>query len=642
MPELVDLDYRELGLKVGIEIHQRLATREKLFCHCPPFMRHDEPHLWVRRRLRVSYSELGSIDPAARFETLRARVFEYGAYSDSTCEVELDEAPPLPLNLEALEVSIEVALMLNMDVVDEVHVMRKIVVDGSNTTGFQRTALVALGGESSVIETSEGEVRLSTLCLEEESAYIVETTPQGARYRLDRLGIPLIELATEADIRSPDQAREAALKLGRILRATGRVQRGIGSIRQDLNVSIEGGARQEIKGVQELDLISEVVRREALRQVNLLRIRDEMRSRGLSPSSFESAETLDVTELMSDSKSKLVRRALSRGSRVLLLKLHGMGGLLGREVQPNRRFGTELSDYAKVFGGVAGILHSDELPGYGITEQELSSLYGEAGLDRSDAFVLVLASGDKAKLALDAVRRRVAQAALGVPEETRKALPDGNTAFMRPLPGSARMYPETDVLPVVTGPLVREILARGLPEMPDRVISRLVTQYGLTEDLANMLLDDGRIAQFERIVSEISGLSSRFVASTLTSTLRGLAGEGVDVHRIPDSALETTLRLVAEGRLAKEAIPEVFRRLAENPELDPSDLAASLTMSEEELDQIIRRVLEEEREVVQRVGMRAFGRLMGKVMSVVRGRVDGAVVSRKLRAAMEEMVGGQK
>ncbi len=639
---MADLDYRDLGLRVGIEIHQRLATREKLFCHCPPIMRHDEPHMWVRRRLRVSYSELGSIDPAARFETLRARVFEYGVYSDTTCEVELDEAPPLPLNREALEVAVEVALMLNMDVVDEVHVMRKIVVDGSNTTGFQRTALVALGSEDSSIDTSEGRVGLSTLCLEEESAYIVETTPSGARYRLDRLGIPLIELATEADIGSPDQAREAALKLGRVLRATGRVQRGIGSIRQDLNVSVEGGARQEIKGVQELDLISEVVRREARRQVSLLEIRDEMASRGLSPSSFEGLDALDVTKLLEGSSSKLVRRALSSGSRALLLPLPGMGGLLGREVQPNRRFGTELSDYAKVFGGVAGILHSDELPGYGITEREVASLYAEAGLDGSDAFVLVLASGERAKLALDAVRKRVAQAAVGVPEETRRALPDGNTAFMRPLPGSARMYPETDVLPVDTGPIVAEVTARGLPEMPDRVVSRLIARYGLTEDLANMLLDDGRISQFERVASSISGLPPRFIASTLTSTLRGLAGEGVDVHRIPDPSLETTLRLVAEGRLAKEAIPEILRRLAEDPDLDPSDLAASLTMSEEELDEVIGRVLEEERDVVMRVGMRAFGRLMGRVMSIVRGRIDGAIVSRKLREAIREAAGDQK
>ncbi|HDM92062.1 MAG TPA: Glu-tRNA(Gln) amidotransferase subunit GatE [Candidatus Korarchaeota archaeon] len=621
---------------VGIEIHQRLNTSEKLFCHCPPKMRHDDPDVWVRRRLRVSYSELGTIDPAARFETMRARLFEYGAYSDTTCEVELDEAPPLPLNQEALEIAIEVASLLHMDVVDEVHVMRKIVVDGSNTTGFQRTALVALGNANSLIPTSKGDVRVATLCLEEESAYIIETTPEGAKYRLDRLGIPLVEIATEADIHHPAQAREAALYLGRLLRATGRVQRGIGSIRQDLNVSIAEGARQEIKGVQELDLIEEVIRREVLRQVNLLKIRDEMRARGLTPHTFESLETADVTDLLTGSKSKLVRKALSRGARVLMLPLPGMSGLLGMDVQPGRRFGTELSDYAKVFGGVAGILHSDELPGYGIKESEVQSVRSSAGLESSDAFVLVIASPESAKMALNAVRERVAQAAVGVPKETRRALPGGNTAFMRPLPGAARMYPETDVLPVRTTQVVSAVKARGLPERPERVVSRLVSSYGLTQELAEMLLDDGRVALFERIVEEHPTVPVRFLASTLTSTLRGLTREGVNVDNIPERAFHAIAGLISSGKMAKEAVPELLRRLAEEPSLDPVALAESLAMSEEELDSIIQSIIEEESEVIDRVGMRAFGRLMGRVMSVVRGRIDGAIVSEKLRRALEE------
>ena len=631
-----DLDYADLGLTVGIEIHQRLDTSEKLFCHCPPRMRHDDPDLWVRRRLRVSYSELGAIDPAARFETLRARIFEYGVYSDTTCEVEIDEAPPLPLNREALEIAIEVALLLNMDVVDEVHVMRKIVVDGSNTTGFQRTALVAIGNENSLIPTSRGDVRVATLCLEEESAYIIETTPEGAKYRLDRLGIPLVEIATEADIHHPGQAREAALYLGRLLRATGRVQRGIGSIRQDLNVSIAEGTRQEIKGVQELDLIEEVIRREVLRQVNLLRIRDEMRARGLTPQTFEELEPADVSDAFSNSRSKLVKRALSRGARVFMLPLPGMAGLLGVEVQPGRRFGTELSDYAKVFGGVAGILHSDELPGYGIEEGEVNGLRSAAGLEPGDAFVLVITSPESARLALNAVRERVAQAAVGVPKETRKALPDGNTAFMRPLPGAARMYPETDVLPVKTSWIVNAVKGKGLPERPEKVVSRLISAYDLTQELAEMLLDDGRVTLFERLVEEHPTVPIRFLASTLTSTLRGLAREGVNVDNIPDEAFHKITRLISSGKLAKEAVPDILRRIAEDPSLDPTVIAESLAMGEEELDSIIQAILEEESEVIDRVGMRAFGRLMGRVMSLVRGRVDGAIVSEKLRRALEE------
>jgi len=207
---------------------------------------------------------------------------------------------------------------------------------------------------------------------------------------------------------------------------------------------------------------------------------------------------------------------------------------------------------------------------------------------------------------------------------------------MRPLPGAARMYPETDVLPVRTTQVVSAVKARGLPERPERVVSRLVSSYGLTQELAEMLLDDGRVALFERIVEEHPTVPVRFLASTLTSTLRGLTREGVNVDNIPERAFHAIAGLISSGKMAKEAVPELLRRLAEEPSLDPVALAESLAMSEEELDSIIQSIIEEEREVIDRVGMRAFGRLMGRVMSVVRGRIDGAIVSEKLRRALEE------
>ncbi len=628
----MDIDYGKIGLKVGLEIHQRLDTH-KLFCGCPSIMREDEPHEWIRRRLGVSYSELGAVDPAARFESLRKRDFLYGIYYDTTCEVEADEAPPHPMNEEALKISLTIALMLGMKPVDEVHVMRKIVVDGSNTTGFQRTALVALGGEGSGIDTGWGRVRMATLCLEEESAYIVESRPERAKYRLDRLGIPLVELATEPDIRDPEQAREAALKLGRILRATGRVQRGLGTIRQDINVSIEGGARQEIKGVQDLDLIPEIIRREVMRQLNLLSIRDELRSRGVREEDLN-VPIVDVTPAFRSSKSKLITKALSKGERVYGIRAKGFKGILGKELQPGRRFGTELADYAKVFGGVKGILHGDELPGYGIGEDEVSRVREMLGCGEGDSFVLVLGREDSAKLALDSVRERMKQALRGVPNETRRALPDGNTAFMRPMPGSARMYPETDIMPVNVRPILERI--RELPPMPEDQVRELVEKYDLTEELAWEIFDDGKVELFERLSAY--GVPTRFLASMLVSMIRSLKREGEPVENLREDHFEEIAKLLGEGSLAKEAVPEVLRSLARGEFSSAEEYVRTHRMSVDELDRVIERVLEELSSKVRERGERAYGMVMGEVMKEVRGKIDGSIVSRRVREKLEEFL----
>lgn len=624
--------YADVGLRVGLEIHQRLDTH-KLFCKCPSILREEEPDLWIKRNLSVSYSELGLIDPAARFESLRNRDFYYGIYLDTTCEVEADEAPPMPMNEEALEIALQIALMLRMNPVDEVQVMRKIVVDGSNTSGFQRTALVAIGGKDSYIETSKGKIGLETLCLEEESAFIVESSPEFARYKLDRLGIPLVEIATSPDIWHPEQALEAALKLGRILRATGRVQRGIGTIRQDINVSIDGGARQEIKGIQELNLIPEVIRREVTRQKSLLEIREEMRRRGINEDYF-SDPIEDITDLLKSSKSRIVERALSGGDGAFGMRVRGMKGLLGKEVQPGRRFGTELADYARVFGGVRGILHGDELPGYGIREEEVRKIREKLSCSEDDSFLIVLGQKDSSFLALESVRSRLKTAIKGVPSETRRALPDGNTSFMRPMPGSARMYPETDILPVRTDPIIARI--GKLPKMPEEIVRELVENYGLNSGLAWELFDEGKVDLFKRLASY--GAPANFIASTLTSTMRMLRREGENVEGISDQQLEELFKFLGKGFLAKEAVPDLLREMARGTCSSIEDHVRKSLASLEELDVVIEYTLEKLRDKVFEKGERAFSMVMGEVMSVVRGRIDGAIVSERVKAKLKEFL----
>ncbi|MCJ7469987.1 Glu-tRNA(Gln) amidotransferase subunit GatE, partial [Candidatus Bathyarchaeota archaeon] len=273
------MDYEKIGLKVGLEVHQQLDTSAKLFCSCKPELFKEEAPITFIRRLRPTQSELGQIDPAAYFEFQKGVKIKYEANSETSCLVEMDEEPPHPLNREAVDICLAIALMVNAKPVDEIHVMRKTVIDGSNTTGFQRTCVVAMNGQMQVAGKN---VPIQHLSLEEDAARKMgEEEGNTIRYRIDRLGIPLIEVTTAPVIKTPREAGEVALAIGSILRATGKVKRGLGTIRQDLNISIPDGALIEIKGVQELEIVPLAVEYEIQRQLNLLKIREELRKIGI-------------------------------------------------------------------------------------------------------------------------------------------------------------------------------------------------------------------------------------------------------------------------------------------------------------------------------------------------------------------------
>ncbi len=629
------VNYGELGLKVGLECHQQLATREKLFCGCKPQLFKGEPEILFLRRLRPTQSELGQIDPAAYFEFQKGVKILYEANTETSCLVEMDEEPPHELNREALEIALTVALMMNAKPVDEIYVMRKIVIDGSNTTGFQRTCVVALNGS---IAVDGKRIPIQHISLEEDAARKVGGDGFIIRYRIDRLGIPLIEVTTGPVINSPEEARNVALAIGRILRATRRVKRGIGTIRQDLNVSIRDGALIEIKGVQELDLISKVIEYEVQRQLNLLKIRDELRRRKLMEEELRE-KFVDVTEIFRESKCRVLRRAISRGRRVLAVKLPRFAGLLGFELIPGLRFGGELSDRAKFWGRVGGILHTDELKSYGVSEDEIIELRDKMNANAEDAIVLV---ADKPKNTVDALRavvERAREALRGVPEETRAANPDGTTRYMRPRPGAARMYPETDVPPIkITKEYLGELRAR-LPELPDEKVKRLMETYGINNKLARQLSDSEYDDLFELIVKE-TGVTPTVVAATLTETFKSLKREGVNVDVLTDQQILNVFRLVASEKTSKEAIPEIIRWLTKHERAQPIEALEKLgltMMPEEELRSIVDKYLERNRELIARRGLGALGALMGLVMKDLRGRVKPKTVNRILREKLIDM-----
>ncbi|MFC7324531.1 Glu-tRNA(Gln) amidotransferase subunit GatE [Halorubrum rutilum] len=618
-----EYDYEELGLVAGLEIHQQLDTETKLFCDSPTVERDpEESDRSITRRLHPTKSELGELDDAAVEESRVDREFTYLAY-DTTCLVEEDDEPPRRVDDEALSVALQIADLLDVSVVDQAHVMRKLVIDGSNTSGFQRSILLGQSGE---IETSEGRVSIVDLMLEEESAKRVEEKEDGVVYSLDRLGVPLVEIGTGPDIRSPEGAREAAERIGMLLRSTGAVKRGLGTIRQDVNVSIADGARVEVKGVQDLRGIEEIVRGEVGRQAELLAIRDELRDRDASV-----GDVADVTDVFADTESGVIRGALDAGGKVTAVPLFGFDGLVGREIQPDRRLGTELSDHAKRHGA-GGIFHTDELPAYGVTDEEVDALRDAVGAGEGDAVAIVAADPETADLAIEAAADRAAAAIEGVPEETRGANDDGTTRYLRPLPGAARMYPETDVPPVEPDPSDVD-----RPELLDEKTDRYVEEFGLDRGLAEQVAFGRRFPLFETAVDR--GVDPTFAASTLESTTTEIRRDGAPVENLTDDHFLDLFALVEDGDLAKEGVPEVLATLAEDPELTAAaavEEAGLSGVSEAEVREAVVEVVERNADQVEAEGMGAFSGLMGEAMGALRGKADGEVVSDVLREEIAE------
>ncbi|WP_146417521.1 Glu-tRNA(Gln) amidotransferase subunit GatE [Haloarcula hispanica] len=621
---MTEYDYEELGLVAGLEIHQQLDTATKLFCDCPTTIREpEESERSFTRYLHPTKSELGEIDQAALEESMVDREFEYLAY-DTTCLVEEDDEPPHRVDREAMETTLEIAQLLDMSVVDQVNVMRKIVVDGSNTTGFQRSMLVANDG---AIETSAGPVGIEDMLLEEESCQRVEETADGVRFSLDRLGIPLVEIGTKPDISSPEQAREAAERIGMLLRSTGKVKRGLGTIRQDVNVSIEEGARIELKGVQSLDDIDDLVRNEVRRQVELLDIADELAGRDAAV-----GEPQDVTGVFEDTESGVIEGALSSGGEVQGLLLSGFDGLVGREIQPDRRLGTELSDHAKRHGA-GGIFHTDELPAYGVTEAEVEALRDAVGAGPEDAVAIVADDPETAELAIDAVAERAETALEGVPEETRDANEDATSRYLRPLPGAARMYPETDVPPVE--PDVTEV---ETPELLTQKVDRYESEFDLGSGLAEQVAYGQRWPLFEALV-EGEGVDPTLAAGTLESTLTELRRDDVPVGNLTDEHLRGAILLVDGGDVPREGIEDLLTALAENPSLTAEEAVEQEGLGgvdESEVRDAVVEVVERHEDQIAEEGMGAFSALMGECMGALRGKADGDTVSDVLRSEIQK------
>lgn len=617
----------EAKLKCGLEVHQQLDTG-KLFCRCPGKLHDEEKFDYkISRRLRPVASELGEFDAAALEAHQKGLTFEYQAFLDCNCPIELDDQPPLPANEKALETVLQIALMSNSTVIPFCQPMRKLVIDGSNVSGFQRTALIAVNGE--LLLPTGKKIGIQSLALEEDAARPMKKTDSLVIYRLDRLGIPLIELATEPDITTPQEAKEVAFAIGGLFRRTGNAKRGAGSIRQDLNISIPQGSRVEIKGVQELELIDEYVRREMTRQKSLLEIKRKLSDNGISKIELHQSH-LDCSSIFANSECKFLK-----GKTVFGIRVPQFEGIFGTEVQPNRRFGTEVANYVKTKTGLSGILHSDELPAYGVSAKEVESVKQKLNCTAQDAFVLVCGDPEKSNVALQIVVERCEQALIGVPEETRQAVDGGNTEYLRPLPGASRMYPETDLAPIEIDPKKLSEIKKNLPLSTEQRLI-LYQKNGLSRQLAEQMKLDNWAIFFEEQLRK--GINPSFAAWILLEALTQLEREKVPIENLTKIQLSEFFEFYKKGKINKENSLDTLRNWSQKPFESLEKIlnqSGSTSLSDSQALAIIEKIVDSNLELVKSKGMAAVGPLMGDAMKQLRGKVAGNTISELLQKAVQ-------
>ena len=622
----------EGGLLVGLEVHQQLALPTKLFCACPPVKTEEFPYHF-ERRLRPSQSETGRLDPAAVFEYSKGKSNRYLWSPESSCLVEADEEPPHPPSREGLEAALLVGTILGSYLVDEVHVMRKIVIDGSNTGGFQRTAVVGLGGS---LEVDGDRVGVQSVTLEEDAARNLGEDAECRRFGLDRLGVALVEIALDPVEGDPERVARVALHLGRLLRTTGRVARGLGTIRQDMNVSYAGGRVVEVKGVQKLNLLPRVVEYEGRRQRMLVDVAEKLKGKGVGR---VRAWHKEVTGTLAGTASGAVRRSLEEGGVVYCVAAEGLSGVLGFEPEPGVRLGKEVAEVARA-NSLGGVIHSDEFQKQGVTQSEMDALSAAMGSGADDGLLLVAGERSLVERVVPLIESRLAAAVSGVPAETRSATDSGETRYMRPRPGSSRMYPETDIPDITVGPRIREELRRAVPESWEQTVEKLEERFSLSRDLALKVYDSESAAGFEALAARVH-LEPSFIASVMVDLPQRLEREGVPESALGLEAVASVLEAVGAGKAAKEAAPDLLREMASKKStVEEAVRALGLgAVSEAEVERVVKSVVARQATIIAERADGAFSPLMGEAMKELRGKADGSTVARLLRRELDAALG---
>jgi len=551
-------DLKKLGFKCGMEIHQQLLTTKKLFCRCPAGLYSKEHHAEVLRHMRPTLSEMGVYDGCALMEFKTKKEILYFLNRSSVCTYEMDDTPPFPMNSEALDIAIEIALFCNCWIVDELHIARKQYLDGSIPTGFQRTAIVGINGR---IPFEGKEIGVRQLSIEEDSCREVDDTGHLIKFRTDRLGMPLIEVVTEPCFETPEEAGRGVRHIGRLLRSTGHVRRGLGAVRQDVNVSISGGLRVEIKGVPRYQLIPDLTRTEAFRQKALLDLREELKGRGLSKENLKFSAH-DITEELKNTCSPMLRDALTRGHKIRGIKFEKLSGILNRPTQTGIMFASEIAGRVRVIAcldGIPNIYHTDNYPEYPRSHIDLRTLKNTLDIKNADVGIVVWGPAADTITATNEIRDRILEAFDGVPNETRHHMRGGLSDFERILPGADRMYPDTDHPPIrITKERVDKIRA-SLPE-PAYEVEKRFRQYGLPEDVIDELALSSRIKLIDRLYHEKCDM--KLAGRVIGQAARSLRRKGIAVDSIADERFFELSTICSEKKLQTKIIERAVRALA--------------------------------------------------------------------------------
>jgi glutamyl-tRNA(Gln) amidotransferase subunit E len=627
-----ELKIDKIGLRVGLEIHQQLATQKKLFCNCPPLEINEFANKFSRK-LRVSKSELGEYDPAAIFESKKSKKMIYYTNPASCCLVEQDEEPPHELDADAKNIAILIACSLKSNIFSEIYPMRKMVIDGSNTSGFQRTMMVAQGG---VLDVEGKKIGVQSICLEEDAARLLADRETERDFSLDRLGIPLVEIALEPVSAGPSEMRKIALSLGRLLRTTKRVSRGLGSIRQDVNVSVAGGGVVEVKGVQQLDQLEKVVEYEAKRQHGLLLISEKLKKLELEKISRQD-DVFDVTELMKNCKSKIIQKSLQDKAIIKAIKIKNFSGMFSYSPYEEIRLGKELGQLVRFFG-IGGIFHSDELPNYGIENSDVDKLKKLLKTKENDGFIIISGQDFKIEYAIDSIINRINDAKIGVPSETRLATQTGETVYLRPRPGASRMYPETDIPPIIVSESEINSAKTNIPKSWNESLAELQKKYELNSQLAEQIFDSEYLELFENICSDKNS-SPNFVASVLCSTITNLERQGLNSSLLGPKEIIRTFEFLNQGKITKESIEIIFEQIMSGKTQSVEEAiqnTSMITINEEEISEILDKIIQANLDIIKKQGTHSIGTIMGIAMKSLRGKASGERVNRLLQKMISE------
>ncbi|MFB5636956.1 MAG: Glu-tRNA(Gln) amidotransferase subunit GatE, partial [Nitrosarchaeum sp.] len=614
-----------------------LATNKKLFCNCMP-IESEEYFLKFQRKLRATKSELGEFDPAALFEKSKSKTIMYYANPESSCLVEQDEEPPHELDTDAKKITLIIASALKSNIFSEIYPMRKTVVDGSNTSGFQRTMLISQGGS---FEVEGKNIEIQSICLEEDAAKNLGDDGSTRKFGLERLGIPLVEIATAPFEAEPQQIKTIALELGRILRSTKKVKRGLGSIRQDVNVSIkDGGVVIEVKGVQQLEQLEKVVEYEAKRQHGLLKISKKLQA--IQWCHDDKTDRRIVTEQFKKCESKIIQNAIKKNQQIVTIVFKNMKGMFGYSPYEGIRLGKEVAELVRFFG-LGGVFHSDELPNYGIEERDIENLKEFLKINENDAFLVLAIPFEMINTVIDQIILRIEHIKnYGIPTDTRLATQTGETKFLRPRPGAARMYPETDIPPIIITKKELEYAKSNVPKSWDESLKELQKKYDLNLQLTEQIFDSTYLEIFEKICEKTS-IAPTFIVSILCSTITNLERNGLNSQLLKKDEITKTFEFLSKGKIAKESIEIIFENIMSGKSKTIEDAMKNTsieTVSKVDVEKVIENIIIKNKEIIQNQKERSISPLMGIAMKELRGKVSGEMVNgilvEKIRKFLEK------